>query len=547
MKNIYIQKTRAVSQFLTEEQITPSCSIGRLAAIVGLVALSIAAGSAHEAIAAEKDQANPSPTISEKNSSGNKVVASSLTVPLESTETEPKPVLQAERKDIIENQITPSTSLKTSLENLQQTRQSLQSSLKALKQEESKLKVDLAAGPIKVSDATQAPTTTTQIALSSETSNQNNINTTTSPTSEGNTSLKTAIVIPVPSPEVQEPETENQNPPQVIPNEVKSPTLVKSTDLEVPLVVSPQEKEDFNKTTIEVTNSQSENLPQIYKVQQGDTLNKIASRYGVSVSQLMKLNRMTNPNLVKLNQELVIPTTTPTPEPQSTIPVVASNRSSNLEAKISNIYASKLKSQVVNLRQTGQSIPVELESRQAQSNYPNEEKLPKPSLVGTASLEPTMDSGSVQIPVDEPSESPWINNPGTPLQNLPPFTGYMWPTKGVITSGYGRRWGRMHKGIDIASSVGTPVVAAATGEVISAGWNSGGYGNLVVIRHANGSITYYGHNSRVLVRTGQLVQKGEQVSAMGSTGRSTGPHLHFEVRPDGLWAVNPIAFLPNSR
>jgi murein DD-endopeptidase MepM/ murein hydrolase activator NlpD len=102
----------------------------------------------------------------------------------------------------------------------------------------------------------------------------------------------------------------------------------------------------------------------------------------------------------------------------------------------------------------------------------------------------------------------------------------------------------MHKGIDIAAPVGTPILASAPGEIISAGWNSGGYGNLVKIRHADGSVTYYGHNSRILVRTGQMVAQGEQISEMGSTGRSTGPHLHFEVRPDGMGAVNPIAFLP---
>jgi murein DD-endopeptidase MepM/ murein hydrolase activator NlpD len=105
----------------------------------------------------------------------------------------------------------------------------------------------------------------------------------------------------------------------------------------------------------------------------------------------------------------------------------------------------------------------------------------------------------------------------------------------------------MHKGIDLASSVGTPVVAAAPGEVITAGWNSGGYGNVVVLRHADGSETLYGHNSRILVRTGQIVQQGEQISAMGSTGHSTGPHLHFEVHPNGGSAVNPIAFLPSAR
>jgi len=122
--------------------------------------------------------------------------------------------------------------------------------------------------------------------------------------------------------------------------------------------------------------------------------------------------------------------------------------------------------------------------------------------------------------------------------------GYIWPTQGVLTSGYGWRWGRMHRGIDIAAPIGTPIVAAADGVVVSAGWNSGGYGNLVDIRHPDGSLTRYAHNNRLLVRAGQEVRQGQLISEMGTTGRSTGPHLHFEVRPTGQGAVNPMAFMP---
>jgi murein DD-endopeptidase MepM/ murein hydrolase activator NlpD len=124
-------------------------------------------------------------------------------------------------------------------------------------------------------------------------------------------------------------------------------------------------------------------------------------------------------------------------------------------------------------------------------------------------------------------------------------TGYIWPAKGVLTSGYGWRWGRMHRGIDIANSTGTPIYASSAGTVEKAGWNSGGYGIVVDIRHNDGSLTRYGHNSRVLVQSGQKVQQGQQIAAMGSTGFSTGPHIHFEVHPSGKGAVNPIAFLPN--
>lgn len=122
--------------------------------------------------------------------------------------------------------------------------------------------------------------------------------------------------------------------------------------------------------------------------------------------------------------------------------------------------------------------------------------------------------------------------------------GFAWPAAGTLTSRFGRRWGRMHKGIDIAGPVGTPINAAADGVAIAAGWNSGGYGNLVEIRHSDGTTTRYGHNSRLLVAVGQIVRQGQQIAEMGSTGHSTGSHLHFEIRPSGGDAVNPIAHLP---
>ena len=121
---------------------------------------------------------------------------------------------------------------------------------------------------------------------------------------------------------------------------------------------------------------------------------------------------------------------------------------------------------------------------------------------------------------------------------------YIQPAQGVLTSGYGMRWGRMHKGIDIAAAVGTPIIAAADGQVIGSGWNSGGYGLLVEISHANGSITRYAHNSKALVSVGQSVSQGQAIALMGSTGNSTGSHCHFEIILPGKGAVNPIAFLP---
>jgi murein DD-endopeptidase MepM/ murein hydrolase activator NlpD len=121
---------------------------------------------------------------------------------------------------------------------------------------------------------------------------------------------------------------------------------------------------------------------------------------------------------------------------------------------------------------------------------------------------------------------------------------WIWPTRGEFSSGYGWRWGRMHKGIDVANNVGTPIMAAASGRVTFAGWHDGGYGYLVEISHADGSTSLYAHNSRILVSVGETVEQGQTISQMGSTGRSTGPHLHFEIHSPGRGAINPLQFLP---
>ena len=133
-------------------------------------------------------------------------------------------------------------------------------------------------------------------------------------------------------------------------------------------------------------------------------------------------------------------------------------------------------------------------------------------------------------------------DPATPQPHSE--TGWIWPTQGVFTSGYGWRWGRMHKGIDVANNVGTTVVAAKAGRIAFSGWHDGGYGYLVTIQHPDGSRSLYAHNSRLLVREGEEVNQGQAISQMGSTGRSTGPHLHFEIHPPESGAANPLNFLP---
>ena len=132
------------------------------------------------------------------------------------------------------------------------------------------------------------------------------------------------------------------------------------------------------------------------------------------------------------------------------------------------------------------------------------------------------------------SASGYQPSDGTPGQ-------LQWPVSGPVTSGFGIRWGRMHEGIDIAVSSGTPVHSAAAGRIAYAGWMSG-YGNLVVVHHGGGLATAYGHNTSVTVSVGQDVAAGQEIAISGSTGHSTGPHVHFEVRVNGT-PVDPLGYL----
>jgi murein DD-endopeptidase MepM/ murein hydrolase activator NlpD len=120
--------------------------------------------------------------------------------------------------------------------------------------------------------------------------------------------------------------------------------------------------------------------------------------------------------------------------------------------------------------------------------------------------------------------------------------GFIWPVRGKITSNYGRRRGRMHEGIDVAARSGTAIYAAESGKVIHSG-RLGGYGNVVIIKHMGSYKSVYAHASRLYVRRGQLVERGQKIAAVGSTGRATGPHLHFEIRT-GETPRNPVLYLP---
>lgn len=390
-----------------------------------------------------------------------------------------------------------------------------------------------------------------------------------------------------------------------------------------------------------------------YRVAAGDTLGAIARAHGISQQQLIEANQISDPNLIRAEQVLVIPKSIAAPistqsykvastavvssastlpsvpvigvdakVPANTsetagfapgsiaalpIPVKPANVSDGMSSPVQQPgverleapaasghadYVEGLRQEIVKLREKYQATPTavkvetgEVTKLAATSTLaaPAAPKRVNPefsSTGGTAPMsasaltrdesKPTRASGSTPAvtraqpqkvaaaPIGSSNYAPLIPAVGQMVSpDLPPlgsgdaylpkgtgaFAGYIWPAKGVLTSGYGWRWGRMHKGIDIAAPIGTPIHAAAPGVVTYAGWNSGGYGNLVEITHSDGSVTLYAHNDRILVREGQNVDQGEQIAEMGSTGYSTGPHSHFEVHLPGQGAVNPMAYL----
>ncbi|MGB5596164.1 MAG: LysM peptidoglycan-binding domain-containing M23 family metallopeptidase [Crocosphaera sp.] len=516
-------------------------------------------------------------------------------------------------------------SVNTSLDHLRETRQRLQDSLAELKAEEAKTPLKATTVIADVSDVSQPlnqpeaePEAEPEVAASVEVevaqaieipvfapeSQENNL-ASAQPKDEV-TSVKVSVLedeekstLPV-VPSLQQQTTAKLEPNQpiplnVIPPEETTPEVRQQIDLTTP------ERTSFRQPRTVVPQPSVRVTKKSYRVRPGDTLNSIARRHSISARELIRANGITNANLIKVNQTLVIPQKTTVANSgqtqRNTLPsvfdglgssrnqsprsFVSTNKTESVELQISTVQEShkeKLKADIVSLQQGyGQrSGEISLDQKRSQNSNKTvvgealnsewasdrrEIKSPQqamdqrlntrqPQLMSVAPSNPSVYNNAFEIPVgtNVGPDLPGISNPDDYLPDAPMrFTGHIWPSKGVLTSGFGPRWGRMHKGIDIAAPVGTPIMASAPGEVISAGWNSGGYGNLVKVRHPDGSITLYAHNSRILVRRGQKVDQGQQIAEMGSTGYSTGPHLHYEIHANGRGAQNPMAFLPKKR
>ncbi len=273
---------------------------------------------------------------------------------------------------------------------------------------------------------------------------------------------------------------------------------------------------DIAKAVEEVTKEKESN--KIYVVESGDCLSVIALDNNTTVASIMALNGMESADaIIRDGQELIIAV----PEPDLKVRVTKGE-----------VYEEDYEEEPVIIENNSWYTNQEVVRQEGTTGHRERNDV----VVYENGVETNRELLAERVMV--PSTAAVIEQ-GTviPPTYIKPIAG------GHFTSGFGRRWGRMHKGVDWGCPVGTTVYASCGGTVIQASYN-GGYGNNVVISHPDGRMTRYAHNSKLLVKVGQKVEQGEPIALSGSTGRSTGPHVHFEIYINGA-AVNPLKYISN--
>ena len=282
----------------------------------------------------------------------------------------------------------------------------------------------------------------------------------------------------------------------------------------------------------------------VHQVKPGETLDDISRLYQVSAKEITKANRISDPASIGPKTKLRIPAHQSLSLSLTTVEDIVALNDSEAKSKPSDLLG---KGEKTTIEKSKEPKATEDETQSLSTKVsPPVAILPIQSTPSTKLNSDATKLATRNLLPQVPSlELPPLSSVDRylPSQMLPGPQKYLWPAKGVLTSGFGWRWGRPHRGIDIAAPVGTPVIASAPGIVTTAGWNRWGYGNLVEIRHPDGSLTLYAHNHRIKTRVGQSVYQGQQIAEMGSTGLSTGPHTHFELHPAGKGAINPVPLL----
>ena len=262
----------------------------------------------------------------------------------------------------------------------------------------------------------------------------------------------------------------------------------------------------------------------VYVVEKGDTFNAIAYSLDMWPNELSVLNPDVIVDKIWIGQELVIQEAVPFLSVQAT---TDETYEETVPSPVEYIETADLYVGDTKVKEQGEDG---LDLVNAHVTYINGVEVEREVITSQTLKEPTTT----------------YSYTGTTPRPVTASNGYyIWPVRGKITSYFGGRnlWGRddFHLGLDIACATGTSIKAADGGTVITAGW-SGSYGNLVAIRHDNGTVTYYAHNSSILVSVGQKVYQGQIIAKAGMTGNASGPHCHFEVRINGT-SVNPLNYL----
>jgi murein DD-endopeptidase MepM/ murein hydrolase activator NlpD len=258
----------------------------------------------------------------------------------------------------------------------------------------------------------------------------------------------------------------------------------------------------------------------IHKVQSGESIWGISRKYNISVENLQKANPKLDPNKIKIDQEINLVVPKPLVSVKTT-EVAKYKENIPFEQKVE--FSSSLYKDQTNIKVKGAYGERDIVAEVVKINGIEDSK--------TVISEKVTKEPKTQVVVKGTKEIPAKKGTGT----------FKMPTRGSLSSRFGTRWGRAHEGIDLAAPIGTSVNAADGGVVISVGTN-GAYGKLIKIDHGGGYVTYYGHLSKFFVSKGDKVYKGQKIAAVGNTGRSTGPHLHFEIRKNGT-PVNPLKYV----